>query len=145
MYSRIVVGTDGSATACLATEHALALAKQTGAVVHAVTVWRSQPPAAFAAAPFAAMPLSQERPDDWAKEALATLAKRAAEAGVSLETHSVDAAAAGPALVDVAKTVRADLIVVGNRGMKGARGLLRSVPNHVAHHADCAVLVVPTS
>jgi nucleotide-binding universal stress UspA family protein len=34
---------------------------------------------------------------------------------------------------------------VGNRGMKGARRILGSVPNHVAHHASCAVMIVPTT
>jgi nucleotide-binding universal stress UspA family protein len=44
----------------------------------------------------------------------------------------------------VAEAVDADLIVVGNRGMKGTRRLLGSVPNTVAHHAACDVLVVDT-
>ena len=48
------------------------------------------------------------------------------------------------ALVSVAETVHADLIVVGNRGMQGARRVLGSVPNHVSHHARCDVLVVDT-
>ncbi len=39
-----------------------------------------------------------------------------------------------------------DLIVVGNRGMTGAkRFLLGSVPNKVSHHAPCSVLIVRTT
>ena len=45
----------------------------------------------------------------------------------------------------VAEEVRADLIVVGNRGMQGAaRRVLGSVPNTIAHSAPCSVLIVDT-
>ena len=39
----------------------------------------------------------------------------------------------------------AQIIVVGNRGMAGARRVLGSVPNRVSHRARCGVLIVPTS
>ena len=40
----------------------------------------------------------------------------------------------------------ADLIVVGNKGMTGAkRFLLGSVPNKVSHHAPCGVYIVRTT
>jgi nucleotide-binding universal stress UspA family protein len=48
-------------------------------------------------------------------------------------------------LCDVAANVRADLIVVGSRGMTGARRVLGSVPNSVAHNATCSVLIVQTT
>ena len=58
----------------------------------------------------------------------------------------VHAAAAEPAeaLTTIAVQEQADLIVVGNKGMKGARRVLGSVPNDVAHSAPCAVLIVDT-
>ena len=40
---------------------------------------------------------------------------------------------------------RPDLIVVGNKGMKGVRRVLGSVPNSVAHGAACSVLIVDTT
>jgi nucleotide-binding universal stress UspA family protein len=33
---------------------------------------------------------------------------------------------------------------VGNKGMKGVRRVLGSVPNAIAHSAGCAVLIVNT-
>jgi nucleotide-binding universal stress UspA family protein len=54
---------------------------------------------------------------------------------------------AGPianAIVGTAEAVGADMIVVGNKGMRGARRVLGSVPNSVAHTASCAVLIVKT-
>jgi nucleotide-binding universal stress UspA family protein len=65
-------------------------------------------------------------------------------AGLRVSTHSASGSPS-EAILDVAESNGADLIVVGNRGMKGARRILGSVPNNVAHHADCAVLIVPTS
>ena len=53
---------------------------------------------------------------------------------------------AADAIVDVAEEQRCDLIVVGNKGMTGARRfLLGSVPNKVSHHAPCSVLIVRTT
>jgi nucleotide-binding universal stress UspA family protein len=49
------------------------------------------------------------------------------------------------ALIKIAEEIHADLIVVGNRGMKGARRVLGSVPNSVAHGAPCSVLIVDTT
>ena len=47
-------------------------------------------------------------------------------------------------LIAVAGEVGAQMIVVGNKGMLGARRVLGSVPNRVSHHADCCVLIVQT-
>jgi nucleotide-binding universal stress UspA family protein len=53
---------------------------------------------------------------------------------------------AADAILDVAEEQRADLIVIGNKGMTGAtRFLLGSVPNKVSHHAPCSVLIVRTT
>ena len=49
------------------------------------------------------------------------------------------------AILSVAKEVGADLIVVGNKGMKGKGRFLGSVPNEVAHQAPCAVLIVSST
>ena len=59
----------------------------------------------------------------------------------------VHAAAGEPAesLTTIASQEHADLIVVGNKGMKGVRRVLGSVPNDVAHTAPCAVLIIDTA
>ena len=70
--------------------------------------------------------------------------EQARELGIQAEAHSA-AGGAGDALVDAAKGLGADLIVVGNRGMSGPRRfVLGSVPNKVSHHAPCDVLIVDT-
>ena len=63
--------------------------------------------------------------------------------GLKVEAH---ASQGNPddVIVNTAADVGADLIVVGSKGMRGARRYLGSVPNSVAHSAHCAVLVVKT-
>ena len=46
-------------------------------------------------------------------------------------------------LVRLAEECGADLLVIGNKGMR--RRVLGSVPNTVTHRAPCAVLVVKTT
>jgi nucleotide-binding universal stress UspA family protein len=72
--------------------------------------------------------------------------EQATRAGVTeVETFARQGDAAD-AILDVAEEQRSDLIVVGNRGMTGAkRFLLGSVPNKISHHAPCSVLIVRTT
>ncbi len=66
-------------------------------------------------------------------------------AGVEVETLAREGDPAD-AILDVAEEKGADLIVVGNKGMTGAkRFLLGSVPNKVSHHAPCSVMIIRTS
>ena len=78
----------------------------------------------------------------------ATLKEAAEEvkaAGVTVETFAREGDPAD-AILDVAEERHADLIVVGNKGMTGAkRFLLGSVPNKVSHHAPCSVLIIRTT
>ncbi len=49
------------------------------------------------------------------------------------------------ALIKAAEAVKADLLVVGNRGMSGVRRfMVGSVPNRVSHHSPCSLLIVDT-
>ena len=69
----------------------------------------------------------------------------AQEAGVEVDTHPREGDPAD-AILDVAEEIGADLIVVGNKGMTGARRfLLGSVPNKISHHAPCSVYIVRTT
>jgi nucleotide-binding universal stress UspA family protein len=143
VYQSIVVGTDGSETAAAAVGHAFALARVTGATVHVVTAWSRVPSLVLSAG---SMVGPQVPTDDgeWVLRLHEGIREQAEEQGVRVTTHAVEEAPA-KALVDVARQLTADLLVVGNQGMTGLRGKLGSVPNTVAHKGPCAVLVVPTS
>ena len=69
----------------------------------------------------------------------------AQEAGLEVQTHAREGDPAD-AILDVAEKTKADLVVVGNKGMTGARRfLLGSVPNKISHHAPCGVYIVRTT
>ena len=66
------------------------------------------------------------------------------DAGYSTESHVVKGDPRD-ALVDLATSLRADLVVVGSHGRTGlAKLVLGSVASHVVTHAPCSVLVVKT-
>lgn len=141
MYQRIVVGTDGSERAGTAVEHAATLAKQFGSTLILVQGVGS---AVVVAPAFGAVePVAAATIVDAARNEVDLLADRLRARGLSVETY-VTTTDGVSALCGAAKEHDAQLIVVGNRGMTGARRLLGSVPNSVAHHAPCAVLIVPT-
>jgi len=76
---------------------------------------------------------------------LAAAESVAAGLGITTSTHAREGEPAD-AILDVAEETGADLIVVGNKGMTGARRfLLGSVPNKISHHAPCGVLIARTS
>ena len=64
------------------------------------------------------------------------------EAGIQCESLS-DEGDPAEVLIRLASQCGADLLVIGNKGMK--RRVLGSVPNTVTHKADCSVLVVKTT
>ena len=145
MYQMIVVGTDGSDTAAKAVAHAAELAELSGARLHIVT--------AVPALPATVAPeMIQGIPSGWvdsnldaARAVLDTTASGIAERGVEVTTEVGDGDPAD-CLLRACESVGADLLVVGNRGMQGARRfLLGSVANRCAHHAGCSVLIVSTS
>jgi nucleotide-binding universal stress UspA family protein len=147
MFGSIVVGTDGSETAQEAVRQAVELAKSVGAELLLVSAYQ----------PVSRVTVNNEIrhvPDDvqWmvsAREDVATLLSEAAAtaeaAGIAVQTFPRQGDPAD-AILDVAEERDADLIVVGNKGMTGAkRFLLGSVPNRVSHHAPCSVLIIRTS
>jgi nucleotide-binding universal stress UspA family protein len=141
MYQGIVVGTDGSDGALAAVEHAAELARLTGSTLYLVQGCGS---AVLAAPMYGEVPAIDHREVVQAcTDELDPLAGRLRTTGIEVEVHVV-AAAGHVAVCDVAESVHADLIVVGNRGMTGARRLLGSVPNSIAHRAPCSVLIVHT-
>jgi nucleotide-binding universal stress UspA family protein len=147
MFRSIVVGTDGSETADKAVREAIELARAVGASLDIVSAYE---------------PVSGQRLREEARQAppdlqwtitpredvegtLAEAAERAGEAGIEVQTFAREGDPAD-AILDVAEERGSDLIVVGNKGMTGAkRFLLGSVPNKVSHHAPCSVLIIRTT
>jgi len=79
------------------------------------------------------------------EETLDQAARALKASGIEVETLPREGDPAD-AILDVAEEKNADLIVVGNKGMTGAkRFLLGSVPNKVSHHAPCSVMIIRTT
>ncbi len=147
MFARILVGTDGSETARRAVQEATELAKKTGAELHIVSAYEPVPASRLREERMEA-PADIEHtlgPRQDVDATLAAAAKDAEDAGVKVRTFARQGEAA-EAILEVAEEEKADLIVVGNKGMTGAkRFLLGSVPNQVSHHAPCSVLIIRTT
>jgi nucleotide-binding universal stress UspA family protein len=147
VFTRIVVGTDGSDTAAEAVRQAVDLAKLAGARLSIVSAYA---------------PVPQRKVKDQLREAPADVqyeigpredvnlvldgaAAAARQEGIEVQTHPVEGDPV-EAILSVAEETKADLIVVGNKGMTGARRfLLGSVPNNISHHAPCSVIIVRTT
>jgi len=147
MFDRIVVGTDGSETAKQAVQTAIELAKLTKAKLEIVSAYE----------PIPSGRLKEEgegisgdlshvvnaRGD--VQFVLDKAAADAKKAKVDVVTHPREGDPAD-AILDVAEENGADLVMVGNRGMTGAkRFLLGSVPNKISHHSPCDVWIVRTT
>jgi nucleotide-binding universal stress UspA family protein len=149
MYAKIVVGTDGSAGAQVAVGAAIELARLTGATLHVVHGHKLSSAYHLAAAfEVGVVPNVVESDEAILAEShriCDEAVAQAARVGVATKAHYV-AGDAADALIKVATDAEADLIVVGNRGMAGARRfVLGSVPNKVSHHCPSSLLIVDTS
>ena len=140
MFKNVLVGADNSATALRAVQAAAELAATLGAKLHIVTAYKAD-----------SVALPDLPPDIFystyvhpADALLAELTSVATKANVEVEIHAATGEPAA-AIVNVATRLGADLIVVGNKGMRGTRRVLGSVPNSVAHRAPCAVLIIDTT
>lgn len=135
----IVVGVDGSPSSISALRWALDEAERTGVSVRAVIAW--------------------EVPTNWGKPVPVYPGDHLETEAADRLAQIVDEATAGRPSLQVTRTVvkghparvlldqaqRADLLVVGQRGLGGFSGtLVGSVSQKCLHHATCPVLVVPS-
>lgn len=147
MFDRIVVGTDGSDTASEAVKQAAQLASISKSELNIVSAFE----------PISQSKLREEATDvpgdvsqavNPRQDVEVTLDKAsglAKQEKIDVQTHPREGDPAD-AILDVAEEIKADLIIVGNKGMTGAkRFLLGSVPNKVSHHAPCSVLIIQTT
>ena len=119
-YQRVVVGVDGSNTALEALRRAGGVAAGDGAEVVIVNAGGDE-------------------------AVLSRAAEVAAEVGVSAPRSRGDDGAPADVLLRVATDESADLLVVGNVGMKERAAFDRSVPNKVTLAAACDLLLVRTA
>lgn len=136
----VVVGVDGSATSRRALAWALDTARLHGATVEIVTAWTLAEPITrrMTGAGMSDAPL-----EDVARWTIDTALDASDTSGLPQPvTRTVAFGSPAAAVLDAGQ--RADLIVLGSRGIGGfAALLLGSVSHHVAQHATCPVVILP--
>jgi nucleotide-binding universal stress UspA family protein len=148
VFASILVGTDGSDTATTAVHYAIDMARELGARLLIVSAYEAISPPWLRGGRIS-VPQDVQWEVNPHEDVLALLEQAREDARIA-GVEEIDTFArqgdAADAIIDVAEEQRSDLIVVGNRGMTGAkRFLLGSVPNRVSHHAPCSVLIVRTT
>jgi nucleotide-binding universal stress UspA family protein len=145
MYKRILLCADGSEGSVKAAQATAEIAKRFGSEITVLSVFFPTPLlASFGEAPEAAacMETVISIGEDQHEAIQASVRKLLAEQGLKAEEmrefgHPVDT------IVNAAKQIDADLVVMGSRGMSGFKSLLLgSVSDGVLHHAHCPVLIV---
>ena len=145
-YQTVLVGTDGSDSSYRAVDRAAELARDAGATLVIVCAYHAAGEREVAAAADElgadAYQVVGSTP---AEESLRTAAERAAKAGATDIQTSAISGEPVKSLIGAIERHKADVIVVGNRGLNTLAGrLLGSVPSDVSRHARCDVLIVHT-
>lgn len=134
----IVVGVDGSSTASKAAEAARDLAAALGASLHVVCAYDSDRTEVFGSGSDQQVVSNADAAEDAARTVAESLGR-----DVTM-TYSAVRGRPADALIKEAQRMDAEIIVVGNRRMKGIGRVLGSVANSVAHNAACDVYIANT-
>ena len=145
--AKILVATDGSREAALASSSSADLAERTGSELHVVYVGHMPP--VFYESP-GAMTLDpdlqgrmQERAEEEAKARLDDQVQQLREAGGEVAGAHARVGRPDAEIVELAEELHAGVIVLGSRGLGPLRSaLMGSVSHSVVRHARCPVMVV---
>lgn len=142
MISKIAVGTDGSATAAEAVKFAVGMAQRFDAELVLISAFPGPGLAQDGGGGSSDEMQWASSPAARTREILARAEDEVRGEGIECRTL-VDEGDPADVLVRLAAECEADVLVIGNKGMK--RRVLGSVPNSVTHHAPCSVFVVKTT
>jgi nucleotide-binding universal stress UspA family protein len=135
--TRVLLATDGSQDAALATQSAIELCEKTGSELHVVHVGEFLP---------TLYAYTEEEPAelrDNAQRLLDEEVERIRAAGGQLAEAHLRLGRAAEQIVTLSEELGAGVIVVGGRGLGALRrALLGSVSESVVRHAHCPVFVV---
>jgi nucleotide-binding universal stress UspA family protein len=140
----VLLATDGSKDAELATTTALELANGPGSELHIVLV--EEPAYAYVDAsgyPYFTDAELEHELEQRARMRLDAEVQKIRSAGGAVAEAHLRVGAAAAEIADLAQDIGVGLIVMGSRGLGGIRrALMGSVSDSVVRHAHCPVLVV---
>ncbi len=143
MFKRILVPTDGSDITTKATETAIALAKTLGAEVFVISVKEPFPYSAISEMQPTPPQDFYDAQDRIANARANSVLEQCKAAGLKCHAHTVEALHPWEAIIDHAKTMGCDLIVMASHGRRGVSALLLgSETQKVLTHTTVPVLVV---
>lgn len=139
---KILIPTDGSSSSV----HAIQRAKELGIFeqgeLYLLSVIKDTFPIPFDAGAEGYIPGYQGDPRDSAARALEE-AKQVIGEGYTIAQATMPQGDAAKKIIENAKEISVDLIVMGNRGLGAfSRTFLGSVSNKVLHQCDCSILII---
>ncbi|HLB55737.1 MAG TPA: universal stress protein [Coxiellaceae bacterium] len=139
LYKNILLATDLSEHSDKIAKRAAAIAKSLGAKLNIVHV-AAHTPIAYAGE--FSIPVDAEFECALEKQAKARLAKLGKKYNIAAKSQYLAQGSVKMAVTDLAKKIKADLIVVGTHGHEGFDLLLGSQANAILHAAKCDVWVI---
>jgi nucleotide-binding universal stress UspA family protein len=139
MFSHIVIAWDGSDHARRAFEYGVEISERFNARLQLISVARHGEHAETESERQDARRKARTFYETAAQELVESASKR----GIQAELYIVEGGHPAEAIVDTARKVGADLIIVGRRGLSGmTRFLIGSVSDRIARYAHCPVLLI---
>ena len=140
---KVLLATDGSEDANLATRAAIEISGRSGSELHVVHVLQPLPSYAYPELVLDAYSLVRDRQDKQARELLAAVVKRIRDEGGNVAEIHLRRGPATDEILDLAEGLGAGLIVVGSRGLGPLKRLVvGSVSEGIVRGATCPVLVL---
>jgi nucleotide-binding universal stress UspA family protein len=141
--AKILLATDGSEEANLATRTAVDLADKTGSELHVAFILRTQDAIEYGTVGFYTDNTHEEEIKQMGQRLLDEQVRRVEEAGGTVAGAHFRRARPDQGILAVGEDIGTGLIVLGSRGFGGVkRALMGSVSDSVVRHAHCPVFVV---
>ncbi|HSK98715.1 MAG TPA: universal stress protein [Rubrobacteraceae bacterium] len=139
---KILVATDGSASAATAARRAAEMARSFGAELHVVHVIPVSQPYHLLAADDVEGPTLYEEDAQRARKLLDEQVRSIEESGGRVAEAHLTTGEPDAEVLALGEELGVDMIVAGSRGLGSLRQPIGSVSSSIAAHAHCPVLVV---
>ncbi len=139
-YKHILIATDLSDDFATVADTALTIAKRSNAklsIVHVI----EHTPVVYGGGEFS-IPLDMNLEEHLSHNVRKALAEVGDRYGISADNQFVGHGSVKKEVLELAKQLNVDLIIVGSHGHSGVELLLGSVANAILHSANCDVLAV---